>query len=479
MQHSSPRLVSTVYPCVLTFLNTHRMAFLDELPLDILLAVVEWLSGKDWCRSLFYDLLPVASVSTRLRQSLLPLLYRDLVFEFLSGRNDSTRHNASLARSAGCSTYAQRVILFVDEYTDPEDVVRAVRNDADAGSETKWPNLRSYAYTNGHELFEPENFSSCWSIIEQVEKGLPKLRQASPVTCDVSSGIPLLAYSPPSVSFLSQLTSLYLRCDDQGIVANHLPQIFAPTLVDLALYGVNPEDIWNVFYDGHENQTVVFARLKRLVIEFENPLCWRQNGALPLHLQDATNGALTKRSVWAAGAASGKPGCRVPLFPALRTLKCWHMTYGFHDFISHTQCHNSLVSLYVDNGYVYFDFDAELFKNLEAVEFYADVWGSEEETTGSVDLYKSAFTSLLHAKTNIQRMALRAIARDTIFQVPPDIGCANLRSLFLGVEIDFESMLRLLGSLKHLIELELSGDRRFTHMFDDGRVDAAEDVDEV
>ncbi|KAI8321498.1 hypothetical protein GQ54DRAFT_182005 [Martensiomyces pterosporus] len=478
MQNSNPRFISTCYPYIIAFLNTLTMAFLDDLPLDILLAVVRWLYKKPLYKSGFCRLLPVASVSTRLRQSLLPLLYSDLVFEFLSDRNYSTRHNASLARSAGCSKYVQRVSLFVEEYTNPDDIVRAVRDDMDAGSETKWPNLRSYAYTHGYD-FDVDNFNSCWNIIKQVDKELPKLRQAAPVTCDVSSGIPLLAYNPPSVSLLSQLTSLFLYYNNQGVDANYWPPIFAPTLVDLALYGVNPESIWNIFYDGQEGQTVVFARLKRLIIGFENPLHWGQSGGLPPHLQGATNSALAKRSVWTAGAASGELGCRVPLFPVLHTLWCTNMAYNFCDFITRTQGHDSLVSLVVGNKLVYFDFDVNMFKNLESVKFFTPIQDTDEERTGSVDLYKSAFTSLLRTKTNIQSMAFTSTARDTLFQVPPDIGCVNLRSLILGVDVDFKSMLLLLSSLKHLVKLELGVNYAFIYDGNDEQEDAAEYIDEL
>ncbi|KAI8317879.1 hypothetical protein GQ54DRAFT_315054 [Martensiomyces pterosporus] len=155
------------------------------------------------------------------------------------------------------------------------------------------------------------------------------------------------------------------------------------------------------------------------------------------------------------------------------------MVYDFHDFISRTQCHNSLVSLYVRNIHVYFDFDAELFKNLETVVFFTFFRDTDEVRTGSVDLYKSAFTSLLRAKTNIQRMSFTMRERDTLFQVPPDIGCINLRSLVLGVEVDFKSMLRLLSNLKHLIELELDVNYANIHKFNNMRVDAAGYVDEL
>ncbi|KAI8318956.1 hypothetical protein GQ54DRAFT_299713 [Martensiomyces pterosporus] len=456
------------------------MALLDDLPLEILLAVVQLLKQKLWYEHEFCKLLPVAGVNTSLRQSLLPFLYRDLVFEF-TGFSDDPGYNATLTNSAGCSEYAQRVLLFVTKCTTLDDMVRAVRDDVDAGNETKWQNLRSYAYIHIHECWDTEDSFSCSDngTIMQLNKVLPKLRQAPPVTCKVSSGITPLAYTPPSVSFLTQLTSLYLDCTSQGIDANRLPQLFAPTLVDLTLGYVNPENVWNIFYDGQESQTVVFARLKRLDIRFENPLYWEQNGDLPPHLQDATNDELTKRSVWAAGGASGEPGCQVPLFPVLRTLRCTNMVYDFHDFISHTQCHNSLVSLYVENAGVYFDFDAELFKSLETVEFITHFRNIDEEKTGSVDLYNSAFTSLLHAKTNIQRMAFRSRARDTLFQVPPDIGCVNLRSLCLGMEVDFKSMLRLLGNLKHLIKLELDVNYAYIYGYDFRRGDTAEDVDEL
>ncbi|KAI8318640.1 hypothetical protein GQ54DRAFT_70073 [Martensiomyces pterosporus] len=409
---------------------------------------------------------------------LLPLLYRDLVFEFRRIKNCSTRHNAALANSAGCSEYVQRVSLFTNRDTDPDDIIKAVRDDMVAGNEAQWPNLRSYTYNNIHRFTGVDSFS-CSDIIRQLDKELPKLRQVSPNACDMSSDIIPLAYTPLSASFLTQLTSLCLDCRNQGIDANRLPPLFAPTLVDLTLGLVNPENVWNAFYDGQEGQTVVFAKLKRLVIRFENPLYWEQNGELPPHLQDVRSDELAKRSVWTARAASGEPACRVPLFPVLRTLTCDNMVYNFHDFISRTQCHNNLVSLLVGNKFAYFDFDAKLFKSLQTVEFDAGLWSSLEEYASSVDLYKSAFTNLLHAKTNLQRMAFKADARDTIFQVPPDIGCVNLRSLCLGVEVDFESMLRLLGSLKHLVELELSGNREFTYGFDDGRRDTAEDTDEL
>ncbi|KAI8318075.1 hypothetical protein GQ54DRAFT_307245 [Martensiomyces pterosporus] len=484
------------YPCVLTFLNALSMAFLDELPLDILLAVVKGLKQKDRLDPVFYSLLPVASVCASLRQSLLPLLYRDMIFEFpetdnsddeLSDAESNTppypiiriRHNASLANLAGCSEYAQRVTLFVDKETPPGHIVRAVRDDMDAGNENKWPNLRSYACIHYHEFWDTEDSFSCSDFIRQLDKELPKLRQASPVICKVTSDITPVAYNPPSVSFLTQLTSLRLECQCQCIDASRLLQFFAPTLVDLMLSGANPEAVWNAFYDGHENQTVVFARLKRLGIQFRNPLSWGQDSNLPPHLQGATDGALTKRSVWTAGAASGRPGCQVPLFPVLRTLWCEGMMYDFPDFISRTQCHNSLVSLCVRNTYVCFDFDAELFKNLETVEFTSRIRSTDEDRTDSMDLYRSAFTSLLRTKTNIRSMIFKSTTHDTIFQVPRDIGCTNLRSLCLGVEVDFKSMLRLLNNLKHLVQLELDVKGESTYRFGDARVDTAEDVDEL
>ncbi|KAI8317969.1 hypothetical protein GQ54DRAFT_126559 [Martensiomyces pterosporus] len=240
------------------------MALLDELPLDILLAVVKWLKQEYWHEPVFYEFLPVASVSTSLRRSLLPLLYRDLVFESPVADNSNgelseaesnappkltirTRHNAALAHSAGCSEYVQRVSLFTNRYTDPDDIIRAVQDDMDAGSEIKWPNLRSYAYNYLHTHFGVDSLS-CSDIITQLDKELPWLRHASPAACEVSSSTTPLTYNPPSVSFSTQLTSLYLDCDKQGIDANRLPQLFAPTLVDLKLYGVNPENIWNAFY---------------------------------------------------------------------------------------------------------------------------------------------------------------------------------------------------------------------------------------
>ncbi|KAI8317942.1 hypothetical protein GQ54DRAFT_314970 [Martensiomyces pterosporus] len=349
----------------------------------------------------------------------------------------------------------------------------------DAGNETKWPNLRSYACIHYHEFWDAEDSFSCSDFIRQLDKELPKLRQESPVICKVTSDITPVAYNPPSVSFLTQLTWLRLECQSQCIDASRFPQLFAPTLVDLTLIGANPEAVWNAFYDGHENQTVVFARLKRLAIQFVSPLFWGQDSNLPPHLEGATNGALTKRSVWTAGAAGGKPGCRVPLFPVLRTLVCWDMAYDFHDFISRTQCHNSLVSLYVDNTDLRFDFDAELLKNLETVEFTSRIRDTAEERTNSMDLYGSAFTSLLRTKTNIRSMIFKSTTHDTIFQVPRDIGCINLRSLYLSVEVDFKSMLRLLSNLKHLVQLELDVKSEPTYRFDDARVDTAEDVDEL
>ncbi|KAI8319307.1 hypothetical protein GQ54DRAFT_299450 [Martensiomyces pterosporus] len=471
------------------------MALLDDLPLDVLLTVVKWLSEKSWCEHVFYELLPVASVNTSLRQLLLPLLYRNLVFEFpVSDNNDDklseaestappnlticTRHTAALAKSAACSEYVQRVKLFVNEYTAPDDIIRAVRDDMDAGSEAKWPNLRSYAYIYDHVHLGVEDLFSCSDVVKQLDKELPKLRQTPSVICEVPSGTVPLTYTPPSVSFLAQLTSLRLNCDSQGINTNHLPPLFAPTLVDLTLSSINPDNVWNIFYDGQGNQTVVFARLKHLDVTFKSPFCWIYRDGIPPHLQGATGGVLTKRSVWAAGSAGGRLDCRVPLFPVLRTLRCTDMTYNFHDFISRTQCHNSLASLYVGNGDVYFDFDAELFKSLETVEFDASLWGIDEEFTGSVDLCKSAFTSLLRAKTSIQRMAFRSTTRNTLFQVPPDIGCVNLRLLCLGVEIDFKSMLRLLNSLKHLVELELNVDYVTIYGLNDRQGDTGEDVDE-
>ncbi|KAI8319303.1 hypothetical protein GQ54DRAFT_306387 [Martensiomyces pterosporus] len=456
------------------------MALLDELPLEILLAVVKWLRRKNWDDSEFCKLLPVANASTGLRRSLLPLLYRDLVFTF-TGYGDATFHNVALANSAGCSEYVQRVTLFINGCNTPDDIVRAVRDDMDAGSATKWPNLRSYAYIHMHECCDAED-SLPWSdngTIMQLDKELPKLCRASPATCGFSSGIAPLDHNPPSASFSTQLTSLRLSCATECIEPNRFPQLFAPTLVDLVLGLVNPESVWNIFYDGQEGQTVVFAKLNRLVIDFRNPLYWGQNGDLPPHLQGATNGVLAKRSVWTAGAASGKPGCRVPLFPVLRTLKCYSMAYGFHDFISRTQCHSSLVSLYVTNGYAYFDFNIKLFKTLETVEFSTYFRDTDEERTSSVDLYKSAFTSLLRTKTSLQRMAFESYARDTIFQVPPNIGCANLRSLLLGVEVDFKSMLRLLSNLKHLIELELNVDYAYIYNVNGEQENGAGYIDEL
>ncbi|KAI8317970.1 hypothetical protein GQ54DRAFT_126591 [Martensiomyces pterosporus] len=156
------------------------------------------------------------------------------------------------------------------------------------------------------------------------------------------------------------------------------------------------------------------------------------------------------------------------------------MAYSFHDFISRTQCHNSLVSLCVDNRCAHFGFDAKLFKNLESVRFSADVRDrNDEETTGSVDLYKSAFTSLLRTKTNIQTMDFTSGAHSTLFQVPPNIGCTNLRSLFLGVEVDFKSILRLLRNLKHLIELELDVDYTDVHDVNDRQEDMDKYIDEL
>ncbi|KAI8318912.1 hypothetical protein GQ54DRAFT_61020 [Martensiomyces pterosporus] len=457
------------------------MALLDGLPLDILLAVVKGLKKYNWHAPVFYEFLPVASVNTSLRRSLLPLLYRDLVFEFLRIWKSSIRHNASLARSAGCSKYAQRVTLLIDEYTDPDDIVKAVRDDMDAGSETKWPNLRSYAYiyTYENEHLEYEAPCSYSNVIKQLDKELPKLRQAFPVACKASSSIPPLVYHPPSVSLLTQLTSLCLEYDNKGIAANRLPPLFAPTLVDLTLEGVNPENVWNTFYDGHKNQTVVFVRLKRLDIRFRNPLYLRESGDLPHHLQDATSDELIKRSVWIAGAANGKPSCRIPLFPALRTIRCTGMAYNFHDFISRTQCHDSLESLYVNSGYAHFDFDVKLFKNLKAVEFNIPFPDTNEERTSSVNLYKSAFTSLLRTKTNMQRMVFRSTVRDTLFLVPPDIGCTNLRSLLLSVEVDFKSMLRLLSNLKYLVKLELDVTYTDFHNVNDGQEDMEKYIDEL
>ncbi|KAI8318102.1 hypothetical protein GQ54DRAFT_112043 [Martensiomyces pterosporus] len=452
------------------------MAFLDELPLDILLAVVQWLVTINRSRILLYELLPVASVSTSLRRPLLPLLYRDLVFEF-TGFSNVTYHTAALANSAGCSEYAQCVLLRVNEFTTPDDIVRVVRDDVDAGNETKWPNLRSYSYNYLHEYSVLQGSLSCSDIIRQLDKELPKLRQAFPVHCGVSSGIVPLAYTLPSVSFLLQLTTLYLTCDHQCIDANRLPQLFAPTLIDLTLDGANTENVWNLFYDGHENQAVVFARLWHLSINFEHPSNRIHSDDLPPHLQGATNDVLAKRSVWTAGAASGRPGCRVPLFPVLRTFKCEGMTYNFRDFISRTQCHNSLATLYVKNQFVYFDFDTELFKNLITVVFNTRFWGKDQEFTGTVDLCKSAFTSLLHTKTNIQKMVFKADVRDTLFQVPPDIGCTNLRSLVLGVEVDFKSMLRLLSNLKHLVELVLDVSYYYIYNANGRQEDAGEYID--
>ncbi|KAI8318044.1 hypothetical protein GQ54DRAFT_323134 [Martensiomyces pterosporus] len=459
--------------------TTLSMTFLDKLPLDILLAVVKWLMLEHSYRPEFCKLLPLASVSTSLRQSLLPLLYRDLVLDFRRVRNYSPCHSPALANSAGCSEYVQRVSLLTKRNINPDDIIRVVRDGMDAENETKWPNLRSYAYIYPHNHATPESSFPCSNIIRQLDKKLPKLRQSSPATFEMPTTIAPLVYTPPSVSFLTQLTSLYLNCDYQCIDANRLPHIFAPTLVDLTLHNVKPENVWNIFYDGHENQTVVFARLKRLAIRFKDPLSWKKNSSLPPHLQGATRGMLTKRSVWAAGAAGGEPACQVPLFPVLHTLICSNMAYNFHDFISRTQCHNSLVSLYVDNYYVHFDFDAELFKSLEAVDFFTYLRGRNEEDAGSMDLYKSAFTSLLRTKTNIQRMRFGVDGGATVFQVPPDIGCTNLRSLILGVEVDFKSMLRLLSSLKHLVELEISGKKMATYKHSYGRDDTPGYIDEL
>ncbi|KAI8318117.1 hypothetical protein GQ54DRAFT_314788 [Martensiomyces pterosporus] len=76
-------------------------------------------------------------------------------------------------------------------------------------------------------------------------------------------------------------------------------------------------------------------------------------------------------------------------------------------------------------------------------------------------------------------MSFTMCERDTLFQVPPDIGCANLHSLFLGVNVSFQSMLRLLSNLKHLVELVLNvyyGDIDRHH---NRRVDPGGYVDEL
>ncbi|KAI8318252.1 hypothetical protein GQ54DRAFT_96544 [Martensiomyces pterosporus] len=165
------------------------MGLLDDLPLDILLLVVKWLGRKAWGEPAFYGLLPVASINTSLRRSLLPLLYRDLVVNFLSNRKYSTRHNAPLARSAGCSGCAQQVALLLDNHTKPGDIVEAVQDDMDAGSEAKWPNLRSYACIYHHERWEADDLFYCSRFISQFDKELPRLRCASPAACEVASSI--------------------------------------------------------------------------------------------------------------------------------------------------------------------------------------------------------------------------------------------------------------------------------------------------
>ncbi|KAI8318303.1 hypothetical protein GQ54DRAFT_300528 [Martensiomyces pterosporus] len=349
----------------------------------------------------------------------------------------------------------------------------------DAGSETKWPHLRSYACNYSHYRFYDDDTLFCSGIFRQLDKELPKPCQASLVVCKVSSGVAPLAYIPPSVSFLTQLTSLRLSCTIKCTDTNRFPQIFAPTLVQLTLDDADPESVWNIFYDGQEGQTVVFARLKRLVIVFADPPYWKQNDDLPPHLQGAISSALTKKSEWAAGATSGNTGCRVPLFPALRTLRCSNMVCDFCGFIYSILCHNSLVSLYVNNLSMHSAVDAEMVKSLEIIKLSAVSWNTDEESTGSAGLYKSAFASLLRTKTNVQRMTVKSCVRDILFQVPPDIGCTNLRLLYLGVEIDFKSMLRLLSNLKHLVELVLDVDYKFGYTLDDEQEDTDEYIDEL
>ncbi|KAI8318806.1 hypothetical protein GQ54DRAFT_341663 [Martensiomyces pterosporus] len=448
------------------------MALLDELPVDILLLVAKRLY-EGFSKYIFYKLLPVASVNTRLRQRLLPLLYRDLIFEFPTvdgwdieefedrymelahaGIHDipkpkiQSRHNAFLAISAGCAKHVHRVTLFMDDFTKPRTVVRAVRDDMDAGCAEKWPELRSYSLKYRYEGAGYEELDNFSYVIERLGKKLPVLRQASSATDNANPGIAPLSFNPPSASFLTQLTSLTLGGNSFIVDACYLPPLFAPTLVTLTLYVVNPENIWESFYDHPKRRTVVFARLKYLNVTFEYSEFWIPNKGD----EDAAN----KKSVWKAEYDGEKVCFREPLFPSLLTLRCDDMLYDFPDFISHTQCHDSLLSLHVENKYTYYDFDAELFENLETVEFsvrIGEMWAAE---CGPVERYKAAFTSLLRAKTNIQYMTFVSDVKHDIFKVPYVIGCTNLRSLYLGTEVDFTSLLRLLGKLKHLVNLVLN-----------------------
>ncbi|KAI8318710.1 hypothetical protein GQ54DRAFT_306842 [Martensiomyces pterosporus] len=421
---------------------------------------------------MFRKLLPVASVNTRLRQRLLPMLYRDLIFKFptvdeydvddaheeymelaevgiydLPKPKIQSRHNAFLAISAGCAKHVQRVALFMDDFTDPGTVVRAVRDDMDAGCAEKWPELRSYSFSYEYEGVEYGELDDFSYVIKQLDEELPVLRQASSATDNCSPGIAPPNFSPPSASFLTQLTSLALGGYSQIVDACYLPPLFAPTLVNLTLYVVNPENIWESFYDHPKRRTVVFARLKYLNVIFACSEFWNPD--------EGDKDAAKKKSVWKIKHDCEKLRFRKPLFPSLLTLRCDDMLYDFPDFISRVQCHSSLLSLHVRNKYVYYDFDAELFENLETVEFSAHIGNEWPAERGSVERYKVAFTSLLHAKTNIQYMTFLSDVKHDIFKVPSVIGCAKLRSLYLGAEVDFTSLLRLLGKLKHLVDLVL------------------------
>ncbi|KAJ1959209.1 hypothetical protein GGI12_004456 [Dipsacomyces acuminosporus] len=364
------------------------MALLDEIPADILLDVLEYLP-KDQGDPRFYSLQRLAGTSSKLRQCLLPLLYKDVLFECEIVSVDSNgdhieehdtaesegsqeinriRHNAYLAQSADGPGYAHRVLMLVNEFADPDEIVRIVRDEMDVGNAAKWPNLRSYAYIYSHRHVSAGHSYSTSQVAKRLEKELPVLKQAPIISGSIAAFSPSLP-----ASFLAQLTSLTLSCDNQGIDANYLPKFFAPTLVRLKFVCVRPENIWNIFYDGQNKRSVVFANLRRLDIAFENPRRWEEDymdhDELPSSKGNLIDRDLAKMSLWTTKTLGKLADYRIPSFPQLESFRCDNLIYSFRELASHIQCQSSLRNLYVANRHLYFDFDPSRFENLERVEF--------------------------------------------------------------------------------------------------------------
>ncbi|KAJ1963488.1 hypothetical protein GGI12_002020 [Dipsacomyces acuminosporus] len=552
------------------------MALLDDIPTDILLEIVEHLlEGSADPR--FYNLQPIASISSKLRQCLLPLLYKDLVLECglvhveeehdgndsdhghvdgdsedgskveehsfnsdssakeqrpaenhdeqgieedqgdghntnnvshgherysldnehnnINGDGDDDddgddgegdggedyfseytdlsgsiyqsdmasriRHNSSLAQSASGSEFAHRVLLLVNEFADPDEIVRVVRDEMDVANEAKWPNLRSYAYIYKHRHRNAGESFSTSQVAKQLGRLLPVLNQA-PTLPEWKS-----VFSASSASFLTQLTSLTLGCSSQGIDANYLPKFFAPTLVSLDLFSVRPENIWNIFYDGQDKQTVVFASLKRLTVLFENPREWSEDELdhdnLISYTTDLLDKDLARMSLWTPETLGNMINYCVPSFPQLESLHCQDLLYSFRDFVSQVQCQNTLRHLYVHNYHKYFDFDPSGFSRLELVEFrsYHRGWDGDDSTSSPHHAF--AFGNLLSSKSNIRKLIFHSFARDLVFKAPSALGCTKLHWLQLRIEVDFNSMLRIVRQLPGLYHLDLGvGNAYFT-----------------